>query len=329
MYKNIDLIFANLELEVEEKDGSYVSCCPIHDDSDNPTAFTYSINKNIWKCWTHGCHEEYNTDIFGLIRGVLSKNSGQEVSFGHTLKWVMQVLNLDSKTVDTINIQKQAPDSFLGLVKKFYKEEEEIVDSVGQDWNVNIPSEYFISRGFEAETLKYFGVGDCNGGGFMKHRSVIPIHNKTGDQVVGSIGRAIYDYMDAKFIIEPGCEKVNYLYNQHRAEKRIRETNCAFINEGQGNVWRLYECAVHNAVSIFGKDMSVRQNKLLSEMGVTTLVVLLDNDQAGREAKIQFQRKYDRLYRLIFPKVSTRRDVAQMSPDDVDSKILVNLRGLY
>ena len=330
IYKNVEMVFGSLGIEAELDGGSYVSCCPIHEDSDNPTAFTYSVDKNIWKCWTHDCHQEYSSDIFGLIRGVLSKQQGKEVSFGETLSWCFRVLNIDTREVNTVEIQKQAPDSFAGLVDKFYKEDKNAVeDTPGREWDKIVPSEYFIGRGFAPETLDHFEVGDCKVNGLMKYRAVIPIHNKDGSMVVGSIGRATLDYLDPKFVIEPGFNKRNYFYNHHRAVDKIKETSCAFLSEGQGNVWRLWECGVTNAISMLGKKLSPYHETLLDEMGVTTIVVLTDHDQPGREAKIEIQRQYSRLYRLIFPKVPTRRDIGQMSPTVVKDTILSNLKGLY
>jgi len=329
MYSNLDMVFANLGIETTKEGANYFSCCPIHEGSDNTTAFSYNEEKKFWKCWTHDCHQEYSSDIFGLIRGVLSRQQGKEVSFGETLSWCFRVLNIDTREVNSVEIHKEAPDSFSGLVSKFYKEEEALEDKKGRDWDVVIPSEYFIGRGFEPSTLDYFGVGDCKVNGLMKYRAVIPIHNKTGEIVVGSIGRSTLDYLDPKFVIEPGFKKANYFYNHHRALERIRETGCVFLSEGQGNVWRLHEFGVKNAVSMLGKSITSQQEKLLDEMGVTKIVVLTDHDQAGREAKTEIQRRYNRLFTLIFPKLSTRRDVAQMSPQKVEETILKDLKGLY
>lgn len=329
MYENIDMVFANLRIDAVKDGNNYISCCPIHNDSNNSSAFTYNTEKNMWKCWTNNCHEDYNSDIFGLIRGVLSKEQGKELTFGETLGWCFRVLNIDSRGMDTVEIHKEAPDSFHGLVSKFYKKEHVTQESPGRVWEKMVPSEYFIGRGFEPATLDYFDVGDCKATGLMKYRAVIPIHNKTGDMIVGSIGRSTLDYIEPKFIIEPGFNKKDFFYNHHRAMEKIKETHCAFISEGQGNVWRLWECGVKNSISMIGKVLYPRHQQLLDEMGVTTIVVLTDHDQPGREAKVEIQRNYDRMYRLIFPKVPTRRDVAQMSPQTVHEKILCNLRGLF
>ena len=41
------------------------STCPVHEDSDNPRAFSFSIEKGIWKCWTRDCQSDHGNDMFG------------------------------------------------------------------------------------------------------------------------------------------------------------------------------------------------------------------------------------------------------------------------
>ena len=36
-------------------------------------------------------------------------------------------------------------------------------------------------------------------------------------------------------------------------------------------------------------------------LNITTLVILTDNDQAGRESKFQIQRQFSRMFNLKFP----------------------------
>jgi DNA primase len=93
-------------------------------------------------------------------------------------------------------------------------------------------------------------------------------------------------------------------------------------------VWRIHEAGVINAVSIFGKEISeVQKNKIITS-GVTKLVILTDNDQAGRESKIKIQRMFNRLFTLKFPALS-RKDVGDMSVLEIQNNILNDLKGLY
>src|SRR5205814_99745 len=52
---------------------------------------------------------------------------------------------------------------------------------------------YLIGRGFNAETIKYFGLGFCSRG-MMKDRIAIPIHDP-GGRLVGYAGRLVDNEM--------------------------------------------------------------------------------------------------------------------------------------
>ena len=118
------------------------------------------------------------------------------------------------------------------------------------------------------------------------------------------------------------------LYNHHRALEYITKTSCLFILEGQGDVWKLYEAGINNCVSIFGKEISETQKNLIMNLNITTLVILTDNDQAGRESKFQIQRQFSRMFNLKFPTLS-RKDVGDMTVEQIKKDILPQVKGLY
>ena len=330
--ENIEKVFQKLEIE-HENFGNNIYCkCPIHESSDNPRAVSYSIDRQIWKCWTRDCQNEYNNDIFGFIRGALSTKTGEDVDFKQVLKWSCELLNIKSDYKKTDKTQKKevTEDDLDKIVKIFNKKEKKYVSkNIELKCDAQIPSEYFVARGFNKKTLKYFGVGDCHERGTLHERAIIPIHNEDGQEVVGAIGRSIKEYKNPKFLIYPkGFDKRYYLYNYHRAIKRAEETSCLFILEGQGDVWKMYEAGVTNAVSLFGKTISEQHESRLAKLAITNLVILMDNDQPGREARVKIKRQLGRMYKLIFPKLSNK-DVGDMSSKKIKSDILSNLKGYY
>jgi 5S rRNA maturation endonuclease (ribonuclease M5) len=326
---NIDRVFAELGVE-NEKFGDNIYCkCPVHESSDNPKAVSYSTSRKMWKCWTRDCQSEYGSDIFGLIRGALSNQTGEEVDFKQALKWACKLLNIKSnfKQQKTIEVTE---DDLEKIIKIFNQQEKQHKQtSIDLKCDLSIPSEYFYGRGFNKKTLKHFGVGDCCEKGTLQDRAIIPIHNENGKTLVGAIGRATKEYRNPKFLIYPkGFDKRYYFYNYHRAIKKAEETSCLFILEGQGDVWRMYEAGVQNAVSLFGKTISEQHVSKLNKLAITNLVILMDNDQAGREARIQIQRQLGRMYKLIFPRLSNK-DIGDMDVKTIKSEILSNLKGYY
>lgn len=325
---NLDMVLSELDIAYQ-KNGDNITCpCPAHEGSDNPNGFSFSVGRQIWGCWTRGCHQEFGNDILGLIRGSLSLKTGDEVGFSQALRWACRILNVDSSNVDVDKTEE--PDEFVKLVSILSQESQQEEDPLPTlDCDVSHPSDYFTSRGFTRDTLLHFEVGDClQKKSSMVNRAIIPIHNSTGDQIVSYIGRSVRENVKPKFLFTQGFSKTRYLYNYHRAAERISETGCVFITEGQGDVWKLHEAGVRNAVSIFGKSISLSQKSMLEKSGATRLVVLTDNDQAGRESKVKIQREMSRMFKIVFPRMS-KKDLGDMTAKQIQEDILPQLKGMF
>jgi len=327
--ENPELIFKKLGIKYELFGDNIYCPCPIHESSDNPKALSFALDRGIWKCWTRDCQHHYQNDVFGLIMGTLSSQSGEEKTFSDVLKWCSNVLNIKGEYNKVKQQSIVEDDPFVSAVNLLTQKEKQAKhNSITIEFNYSCPSEYFYSRGFKKSTLKYFNVGDCLDKGTMYERSIIPIHNDDGSEIVGIIGRSIKEYRQPKFLFYPkGFDKRYFLYNYHRALEYIEKTNTLFIVEGQGDVWKLYESGIKNAVSIFGKTITKEQECKINRLPITHLIVLTDNDQAGRESKIQIKRQFGRMYKLTFPKL-TNKDIGDMKIKDVN-KLLESLRGCY
>jgi DNA primase len=280
-----------------------------------------------WRCWTRGCQEHYNTDIFGFVKGVLSKN--KEANFADALKYICRTykINTSSKGIEE-KTQQNPNNEFSSFVKIFANKT--IKDSQANLENIVTcgKSEYFISRNFHQDTLERFGVEDCvEKNEPMRYRAIIPVHCDEGKKI-GFIARSIKDYITPKYLFSKNFKKSDYLYNYHRAIKKSQQLSCIFVVEGQGDVWRLYEAGVYNCVGLFGKDISQQQKTKLIRSGVTSLVILTDNDQAGREAKIKIQRDLNRTFNLKFPRM-LKKDIGDMSIKQIEEEILPQVKGLY
>jgi DNA primase len=289
-----------------EMSGSIFMCCPIH-GSDNNKSLSISLDKRCWSCWSRDCHEDYGNSIFDFVRGV------QDCSFSDALRLINQVYNLgDGRDVSTEHIERT---DLHDIVKIFTKREEKIDIIPAEFPNTTGRSLYFESRGFKRETLKDFGVEDCaEYSSPMYRRAIIPIYDEE-DQKVSYIARRTEDFMEPKYLYSKnGFKKSQCLYNYNRAIKEGGRK--LYVTEGQGDVWRLCEAGVTNCVGLFGKDISEYQKGLLLTSGFTTLSFLLDNDQAGREAKMKVVRKLNRLFTLAFPPMS-RKDIGEMSIEEV------------
>lgn len=327
IFQDIYKLLDSFNLEYTQDADNIFMKCPIHEGSDNPVGLSISLDKQVWRCWTRGCHDHYNCNIWGFVKGMLETDS-----FSEALKYVCKLYDVNgaSKKDDKHSNNPKPNCDFSDLVRQITKRKQQVeglgvLEHVARPKTDRDPSPYFISRGFDPKTLEFFGVRDVprSTTGVLRHRSIIPIFGSDGGYV-GYIGRATRDFVQPKYIFSKGIKKSDYLYNYHNAVGM----ESLFLVEGQGDVWKLWECGVKNAVGLFGKDISAEQRKLLLRSGATRLVVLTDNDQAGRESKIKIKRDLGRLFKLVFPKMNTK-DLGSMLNETVKERILKDLQGYY
>lgn len=327
VFSDVRLLLDSFNLEYERFEDNIFLRCPIHEESDNDRALSISQSKMTWRCWTRGCHEQYQTNIFGFVIGILSKD--KEANFSDALRYICKLYKINSNSaIFRKNPQKAPAEEFNTCVKIFKNKDVETHETSLEKVTTCGRSDYFMSRGFNPTTLEHFGVEDClEKNDPMRYRAIIPVHCDGGKKVA-YIARSTKDYILPKYLFSKNFKKSDYLYNHHRAIHQAQQRSCIFIVEGQGDVWRLYEAGIYNCMSLFGKDMSQQQKTKLIRSGITNLIILTDNDQAGRESKIKIQRNLNRMFNLKFPQMS-RKDIGAMSVQKIQKEILPQVKGLY
>jgi len=325
IFNDLDKLLDSFDLDYRRDGDNIFMKCPIHEGSDNPNGLSFSIEKQMWRCWTRGCHENLSSDIWGFIKGVLDTDS-----FSDALRHVCKVYEVDGAKGFKQQTTQVPHGDFNTLVNRFRTKEQNKAKSqevfIGPfPAKMLDGSPYFESRGFKKGTLSFFDVKDSDSL-VMRNRSIIPITYR-GD-TVGFIARSTKEWVQPKYLFSDGFRKTDYLYNYDNAIEKAQKVNCLFLVEGQGDVWKLYEAGVDNVVGLFGKDISKQQKRLLLNSGITRLVVLTDNDQAGRESKIKIKREMSRLFKLVFPKMHTK-DLGNMFLEKIKKDILEDLKGYF
>ena len=324
IFDDISILLDDLGLEYMQVSDNIFMRCPIHEGSDNKQGVSISLTRHTWRCWTRGCHENYHTDIFGFVKGVLDTES-----FSDVLRYICRLYDVDGAKTKEGKKEPLKDECFRHLMRAIRSKGSIASPTKFSTSTIETlsTSPYFESRGFKRSTLSHFGVKDCSDTmSPMRHRSIIPI--TFGGARVGHIARSNKQWLTPKYLFSEGLRKTDYLYNYDDAVSVARDKVCMFLVEGQGDVWRLYETGVQNTVGLFGKDISETQKLLLIRSGATTLVVLTDNDQAGRESKIKIKRDMGRLFNLVFPKMHTK-DLGDMSTELIQEQILSDLKGCY
>jgi 5S rRNA maturation endonuclease (ribonuclease M5) len=338
-------------------DKMVIMSCPIH-GGDNDSAFnlyhqgdTYRGN---WKCRTHGCENTFKSSIIGFIRGCLSHEDGWQkpgdpvVSFQKALEFAIDFGKYNpSHNKESKKIREK--NNFVNTVKNITQEPATKTQSVPRKLvqkALDIPSKYFLQRGFSKEILIKYDVGDCIGQGKeMSDRAVVPVYDNDMTGMIGCSGRSIFPkckecgcfhkennkcpanqekWLQSKWRHSKNFKTQECLYNYWFAKDYILKTKTAIIVESPGNVWRLEEAGIHNSVAIFGSSMGNKQKILLDTSGAMNIITIMDNDDAGQEAAKNIAAKCDRIYNIKNIKLSAN-DIAEMSLDQIKQEILPQL----
>jgi len=345
--QHIDQIYEYFGIRASYRNDILIkSCCPIH-GGDNPTAlnmYPKADYKVHFKCRTHQCEDLFGNSLIHFIRGCLSrfeynweKEGDKEANFSEAVEFLLSFLKQDFNSLksETVNIEKMKFGSLvnsistkkargLGITQEQYREK------------VEVPAKYYVDRGFDKEILEEYDVGYCdNPRKPMYQRAVVPIYDNDHKYIVGCTGRSIHPRCEEckhyhppkencrhfpKWMHSKGFQKEKWLYNYWKAKNYMLDTGVAILVESPGNVWRLAEAGIYNAVAIFGTAFNNDQKHLLDESGALSIICLMDNDEAGKKAAAKIEEVCGRLYRLYFPRFNAN-DVADLNVDGVTSDI--------
>lgn len=351
----IESLFEVLALEDMQHNGKmYVGCCPIH-NGDNKSAFnlypdgdTYRGN---WKCRTHNCEKYFKASIIGFIRGVLSNkkynwenNTHKTATFQETMEFVEKFLGNDLKNIKVSKVQKEK-NRFASAISHITQKDTEHDSQITRSSirkSLIIPSQYFIDRGFNQQILDKYDVGLCTKPDKeMYNRAVAPIYDIDYKYMVGCTGRSIFNKCDLcncyhetnlncpseetrwkfpKWKHNFQFKSQYHLYNIWFAKSKILETTKVILVESPGNIWRLEESGIHNAVALFGANLSDRQKMLLDGSGAMTIITIMDNDEAGQKAAKAIKDKCKNTYNVININIS-KPDIAEMSEEEIQKEI--------
>lgn len=337
--------------EIEYKHGNdsmLTMCCPIH-DGDNASALNLyhqgDYYRGNWKCRTQGCEKIFKSSAIGFIRGVLSNKKYEWQQPGDKICSFAEAIDFASKFVGKKLNDYQVCDSsrekknFTQIIKNVTNaptNKKTLIDRAMVKKSLTIPSSYYIGRGYSEDILNKYDIGLCSTPNKeMSNRVVAPIYDNEYKYVVGCTGRSIfnkcdkcksyhtdecpsedYRWLHSKWRHSSGLKTQDHLYNMWFAQKYIQETGIAILVESPGNVWKLEENGIHNSVAIFGTNLSDRQKILLDGSGAMSLVLLMDNDEAGKKAAMSIVDKCNRTYKIHIPQIS-KPDIAEMTPEEI------------
>lgn len=347
----------HLGLSFRRKGKMLVGSCPIH-GGRGPDAFNiypdgHTVRGN-WKCRSRQCHQEFHGTVIGLAWGVLSHErcnwqapGDRRVSFRQVIDYLCDFIGTPLKDIKVDDAE---------VTKKEFAAQRQVLNRSRQPvvpgWvpgairrRMEVPAAYYLARGYRAETLVRYDVGLWRPGGDhpspLAGRIAVPVYDEDHRRVLGVTARSPFERCNhcqqfhdpalpcpkekakeyVKWLNNEGFAKERYLYNWWFARQHIRDSKLVVLVEGPGDVWRLEEAGVHNAVAMFGNELQDPQQVLLERSGALTVVLFPHQDEAGQRSRRYIEQELGRRYRLYFRDLPAK-DVGEMTVEDVQSIIV-------
>jgi 5S rRNA maturation endonuclease (ribonuclease M5) len=334
----IEDVMDELGIEYHSAGNRLYGPCPIH-GGDNPGGFSLypqgEIVGGYWQCFTRKCEGKWKKTLIGFIHGVLSAQQSRDMSWTEAVDWLCNFLGYDSlDDIDVPDAQELSRRRYSAIHNKIRLLPRQSTSAwTRQDIRakLQIPSEYYLNRGYSQETLDKYDVGWYN----RVQRVVVPVYDDDYRYAVGFTGRSPHnkcpkcswwhDSLDKchevpKWLHSKGFNASKYLYNYWFAKDHIRDSLSVILVEGPGDVWKLAEGGIHNAVAMFGVELTDDQRFVVEQSGAMSAIVLMDNDEAGIEGAMRLREQLGRFLRLYFPTFEGN-DVGELNTNAITKDI--------
>jgi 5S rRNA maturation endonuclease (ribonuclease M5) len=353
-------ICEHFNLKLRHSYNKMTGCCPIH-SSDNNSAFSIFFSGHTvpgyYQCYTAGCHNQFRGTLSGFVRGVMShqelgwdRGDGitKTVPFMKGVTWLAKFCGFDRLEDIDVNSSAVYRSQFYsraaqmgGFTPKNEQGRLYGVDQLAK--SIQIPSPYFLSRGFSPRVLKTFQVGDLTKvpSHQMNDRAIVPILTDDGNSYHGVIGRSIHEKCPkcgnyhrptnlscsciSKWSVstkDADFSDKAFLYKAPGTDDILMASRCGVMVEGPGDVWRLREAGILNAFAVMGAGLSTSQSIQLEKSGITSCITMFDRDDAGKSATAQVQDRlgsFPRVYPLQY--ASAYHDVGEMPVEYIQNEI--------
>jgi len=303
-YTKADLrsILRSCNIEIVSQTGTDFLClCPFHHNTDSP-AFAVSYSKGLYVCYNQNCNS--SGTVLDLVKELTNRNDFEALRFISANKQSESEIFEDGlkELLDDKPEFEEFPSSTLGSLHLGLNNSQEAKD-------------YFLSRNITAEATEHFNLGYSANMGMV----TVPLHSPDG-LPVGIIGRSI---KDKRFKNSVNLPRNKTMFNLHRAK---REGGTIIVVESSFDAIRLWQAGFPNAVATLGGSISEININHLNKYA-STIIIMTDNDQAGRalgntianklKNKNVLWAKYS--HNSVYPHMA--KDVGDMSDEEIKTCI--------
>jgi DNA primase len=242
-------LFSDYNVVVQTESGVEATIyCPFHKNTHSP-AFYINLKTGLWQCFNPSCDKK------GNFRQLYKHFTGR--SFGY------------DTAIDPVNLQKKLDESLNRETPQYINIDGIEIDYDSEDIN---HLQTLIERGLTRQTLQYLDIGYSS----VKDRVVIPVRD-INYNVVGLIGRAVYDWQDPRYLYNKGFKRADVLFNIQNAKKY---DECIIV-EGSLDCAKVVQAGFKNCVATLGAKVSDKQSLMLRKW-FDKIIIFSDNDDAGR-----------------------------------------------
>lgn len=248
--------FVEKHLTVSSRSGSEWQClCPFHEEKD--ASFSINVESGLFICYA--CQERGPFAKLAAHLGV--GEYGGPVDPGRTASQVRKRIPEVKELLTTPEEQKLFPADWLDW------------------WSQPGYEEHWEPRGItDAEVMADFQLGYAP----EDEALIIPLHDHHG-RPIGVVRRFLKPPPDvAKYKYPRGVKISQVLYGFSQATRQEKLDQLVVV-EGSIDALKAWSFGVP-AVAILGARASDRQIELIESLSPTSLVLMLDNDRAGRLA---------------------------------------------
>jgi DNA primase len=294
--------------------------CPLpsHGSEKSKESFTATLTKGVggaWACQSQSCIKSRGRvggnvlDFVAAMESCSVRDAAIKLQMWFLVPAAGESQMADGKEARAKSSAGKEPGTAVVPEKNSGADESEINKPLAfMLQNIDCTHAYLSERGLTTETARTFGIGLFSGKGSMHDRIVIPIHNGEG-ALVAYAGRVI-DGSEPRYKFPAGFHKSLELFNLHRMKGDVS----VVLVEGFFDCMKVTQ-AGFPCVALMGSTMSRTQEELLRDH-FGHVVVLLDGDEAGREAAVGIA---DRLRRVVY-QVHLAELTGGVQPDQLSSE---------
>ena len=282
-----ETVLANYGLETRGQGVERMIRCPFHDDR-SPSC-SINLDKKVFHCFACGGK--------GTILDFVARM--EYCSIADAARLLAGWCNLSGASPASAGSLRIRPESVPGNEPlKFVL-------------NLDPGHPYLTGRGVSEATVSRFGLGSCNRG-VMQGRICIPIRDERG-RLVAYAGRwpgINPPSGEPRYKFPRGFRKRFVLFNYYR----VMTASHLVIVEGFWSVFRLDALGIA-AVALMGCTLSREQEAIIRGSLVDRITLLLDGDDAGREATTEIALRLARHRFVHIPDLPEGAEPDTMSED--------------